>query len=122
MIHGYILTFFLLSGIFAMTHYVAVQASLYWYFWWFDSVMHFWGGCLIGLGIHALATFADFHIKPSYKFILTILLVVTVSWEIFEWYYGIAGTRNYAFDTTKDIFLGFSGGLLAHTILRRRIQ
>ena len=122
MIHGYILTFFLLSGIFAMTHYVAMQASLYWYFWWFDSVMHFWGGCLIGLGVHALATFPHSHIRPTYRLMLFTLFVATVSWEIFEWHYGIADTRNYVFDTTKDIFLGFSGGLLAHTILWRRIQ
>ena len=122
MIHGYILTFFLLSGIFAMTHYVAMQASLYWYFWWFDSMMHFWGGCLIGLGIHALATFADFRIKPNYKLVLTILFVATVSWEFFEYHYNLYDTRNYIFDTAKDIVLGFSGGLLTHTILRRRIQ
>jgi len=122
MIHGYVIVFFLLSSIFAVTHQVAVQVSLYWYYWWFDSMMHFWGGILIGLGIHALATLPHLHIKASTKLILFALAFATITWEIFEWYYGLFGVRNYIFDTSKDIVLGFSGGLLAHIILRRRIQ
>ncbi|MEY3784328.1 MAG: hypothetical protein RLZZ230_650, partial [Candidatus Parcubacteria bacterium] len=74
------------------------------------------------LGIHALATFPGFHIKPTGRLVFSTLFVATISWEIFEYHYGIAGTRNYVFDTAKDIFLGFSGGLLTHAILRHRIQ
>ena len=45
---------FLLSALaFAVTHLVATAGSLYWYYWWFDIVMHFWGGLLLGLGVHA---------------------------------------------------------------------
>lgn len=105
-----------------MTHQVAVQVSLYWYYWWFDSMMHFWGGTLIGLGIHALSTLPHLRIKASTRLILLVLATATISWEVFEWYFGIWGTHNYIFDTSKDIALGFSGGLLAHFILRRRIQ
>ncbi len=105
-----------------MTHQVAMQVSLYWYYWWFDYVMHFWGGLLIGLGIYALSTLPHLKIRADLKTILITLTVATVSWELFEWYYDIHGASNYVFDTSKDIFLGFSGGLLAHLILRRRIQ
>ncbi len=118
MINRYAIIFLILSTLFAAVHYVAVMGSLYWYYWWFDEVMHFSGGLLIGLGVHALAGFKSLPVRPTLKTVLTFLFLATITWEIFEWHYGITGTQNYAFDTAKDIFLGFSGGLLAHAGLR----
>jgi hypothetical protein len=111
--------FLLLSVAFATTHYFAVLASLYWYYSWFDIVMHFWGGGLIALGVHSLSTFSFVHCRPDYKIILGVLILITGTWEIFEWFVGLYEPATYLLDTAKDVIVGFSGGLLAHTILRR---
>jgi hypothetical protein len=47
MIHPIVVFFLLMSSIFAGVHYAAMVANLYSYFWWFDIVMHFWGGLLL---------------------------------------------------------------------------
>ncbi len=117
-----ILLFLLLSSLFAAVHFVASKLSLYWYYWWFDSVMHFWGGTLIGLGIHALATLPHVPVRTTLLFLLVTLAVVTVSWEVFEWVFGLYNPVNHTLDTIKDITLGFGGGLLAHLVLQKRIQ
>lgn len=119
MINGYVVIFLLLGSIFAFVHQIAVTASLYWYYWWFDIVMHFWGGLLIGLGVHAICTFSFIHLRPTFSLLLIMLVLATSAWEIFEWSAGLWNADTYVFDTTKDVILGFSGGLLAHLVLSR---
>lgn len=81
-------------------------------------MMHFWGGVLIALGVYTLTTFSQIKLKPSFKLIIISLLVITVTWEIFEWNTGLYDARNYLLDTIVDLVVGFSGGLLAHIFLR----
>ena len=119
MINGYIILFLLLGVAFAAVHQFAVMASLYWYYWWFDIPMHLWGGIMVGFGVHVLATFKSFKIKANLTVLLLFLTLVTLSWEVFEWSVGLFDPENHLMDTAQDIVLGFSGGLLAHTILRR---
>lgn len=119
MIYRYLIIFLLLSGLFALVHLFAITASLYWYYWWFDIVMHFWGGILLGLGVHAFSTFKHLHFKPRLPVLLVVMVVATGSWEIFEWSAGLWNADTYIFDTAKDIIMGFSGGLLAHLVLSR---
>lgn len=118
MSHRLTLAFLLLATAFALAHAFAVTVSLYWYYWWFDIVMHLWGGLLIGLGIHALSSFRWFPFKPTTKTVLLGLLCITISWEIFEWSVGLYDPNAYVTSTLKDLFFGFSGGLLAHAMLR----
>ena len=108
-----------MSVLFAAVHYFAMVASLYWYLWWFDVVMHFWGGILISLGVHSLATFSRFHFKPTLVTLLFVLAFATVTWEIFEFTVGLWQPETYVVDTIQDIILGFTGGLLAHVVLLR---
>ena len=117
--HKRIILFLILSVAFATTHYFAGLASLYWYFWWFDILMHFWGGILIGLGVHVFGSFSVISIRPNLLQLLVTIAMVTLSWEIFERVYGLYNPDGYILDTVIDISLGFSGGLLAHVILRR---
>lgn len=118
MVHPIVLFFVIFSGLFAAVHKFAVKASLYWYYWWFDILMHFWGGILIGLGVHTFCSFRRIHIRPSLWLVLIALCVSTVTWEIFELYAGLFDPATHLFDTSKDIVVGFSGGLLAHIIMR----
>ncbi len=114
-----VIFFLVSSAIFALTHYLAVAGSLYWYYWWFDSVMHFWGGLLLGIGVHALCSLRSVPLSPTLPLLLLVITVVVVSWEVFERIVGLYNSSTYVFDTSKDIILGFGGGLLAHFILRR---
>lgn len=81
--------------------------------------MHFWGGLLIGLGVHALCRMKSIPILPTTGVVLTVLFVTTFGWEVFEWLVGLYAFEIYILDTILDIVLGFSGGLLAHFILQR---
>lgn len=119
MIRPIVIIFVLLGTAFAAVHLFAIKASLYWYYWWFDIMMHFWGGILLALGVHAFCTFSRIHLKPTLKLVLLTLLLVTVSWEVFERSVGLYDPITYIFDTGKDMVIGFSGGLLAHIILKK---
>lgn len=120
MIHPRVIIFLIISSVFALVHIFAIATFTYWKVWWFDSVMHFWGGILLGLGVHALCTFSRIHIKPTLPVVLAVLVLATGSWEVFEWYAGLWDADTYVVDTTKDVILGFSGGLLAHIFLSKR--
>ena len=80
--------------------------------------MHFWGGILIGLAVHSLCTFSRINYRPTLKVLLVTLVVVTGTWELFEWSAGLYDLETYVFDTLQDIIMGFSGGLLAHAVLK----
>ena len=111
-------TFFLSSIVFTATHIIAMSASLYWYLWWFDILMHTWGGVLIVHGLYTVYILGPEKKPPPFYLLLLALLVATVSWEIFERYFGLYNLVGYIADTTQDIFFAFTGGLLTHFFLR----
>ena len=115
-----ITTFFIAAIVFLFAHITAMYASLYWYFWWADIIMHFWGGLLLGMGVHVLASLPHIPVRASVPWLLAIILVVTLSWEIFERSFGLFNPVGYMIDTSIDIALGFLGGLVAHVLLRHR--
>ena len=119
MVQPVVLLFLFLSTIFATVHWFAIEASLYWHFWWFDILMHFWGGILIALGIVAITTFRRITIKPSYGLVLIVSLVTVVSWEFFEWQVGLFDPELHFPDAMYDMILGVLGGLLGYLILKR---
>lgn len=82
--------------------------------------MHFWGGLLIGLGVHAITTLKLVPLKPTIGLVLVAIVSAIVSWEVFEYYFNLHGTNSYVQDTALDLFLGAAGGLLAHTAIVRR--
>ena len=119
MIHSMVVVFLVLAALFATAHAFAVYASLYWYHWWFDVVMHFWGGVLIALGLYALSTFSRWQFRPTLTMLLWTLLAVTLLWEAFEFWAGLWQPATYLADTIQDILVGFGGGLVAYLVLRR---
>ena len=109
--------FLLSSTAFAAVHLIATAGSLYWYYWWLDVVMHFWGGVLLGAGVHALSRLKSFSFTPTLTLMLSVLITAAISWELFEWFTGLYNPASYLLDTTQDLLLGLGGRLLAHFIL-----
>jgi hypothetical protein len=121
MIRKRVWLFLVLAIVFTVVHLVASQASLYWYYWWFDEGMHTWGGIMIALGVHAIATFSNIKKIPSLRHVLGVTFLCVVSWEIFEWYAELYNPVSYAFDTIKDMILGMLGSGVAHKIITKII-
>ena len=119
MIQPITIFFVLVSAIFAATHAVAVNGYFYWVYWWFDILMHFWGGLLIALGVTTLSTFRRFDFKPTYKLVFGVAILIVTAWEVFEWMLGVTSPQTYWLDTSVDIFLGLGGALLGHWIIKR---
>jgi len=110
--------FLIFASMFALVHQFAVIASLYWYFWWFDILMHFWGGSLIALGVFVFSGFSFSSFAPSLKITLLSLIIITVTWELFELFVGLYEPVAYLRDTAKDLVVGVGGGLLTHGIIK----
>lgn len=111
--------FLFLATIFAAVHRLAMIASLYWYYPWFDIVMHFWGGVLVALGMISLSTLKVARYQPNLKNILLVLFTAMISWEVFERAIGLYSSDTYLFDTTKDMVMGLLGGLSGYFIFRK---
>jgi hypothetical protein len=116
-----VVIFFIVAGsIFAAVHWVAVEASLYWHYWWFDILMHFWGGTLIALGVVSLTSFRSVKYVASYKLVFLVALVIVITWEFFEWQIGLFTPALQWPDALYDVMLGLTGGLLGYWALRGR--
>jgi len=115
---GYVSIFIFLFSLFAVFHQVALTLSLYWYYWWFDVLMHFWGGVLLGLLFYIVTKSRFFSFKPKTTLVLAFLIVITVGWELFEYLIRFSINGDYILDTVIDVFLGIFGGLLVHFTVR----
>lgn len=120
MLHPIVWLFLLLSLAFTGVHMLAMQASLYWYYWWFDILMHFAGGVLITFGVHALGTFKRINRKPRFIHILIITFFFVIVWELFEWRAGLyeTGTKQ-ALDTLYDICNGYAGAIITYFVIKK---
>lgn len=115
---------FITIVIVAILHFSALQFFLYWKFWWFDILTHFLGGLWVSISL--LWLFFQFGLvnifknKKNHNLLVAFVgtLFVGVMWEIFEYYFGIAGVDapNYVKDTVMDIFFDLTGGLVAYGI------
>ena len=108
---------FLIFFIFLL-NYLAMK--FYWYssIWYFDMPMHFLGGLFLGLSIIWILSYKNLSLELSLKLIFKILLgvlVIGVSWEIFEILFNniIAQMPFNTLDTISDIFFDLAGGTFA---------
>ncbi len=110
--------FLIIGSTFASVHNFAIAASLYWYYSWFDILMHFWGGVLIALGVQAACAFKFLPLKPTLTLTLLTLFGTMILWEIFERAVGLFDPATYLFDTSKDLIVGLVGGLVGYTLIK----
>lgn len=118
MIHPVVVLFVAIALIFACTHWIAIEAYLYWHYWWFDILMHFWGGFLIAFGVVSLTTFRRITIKPTYPVVFVIALMAVCTWELFEWNVGLMDPALHWQDALEDMFLGLLGSMLGLALLK----
>lgn len=106
-------------------HFLALTFYFYWQLWWFDILMHFLGGVVVGLGaLWALLGFSvrqGFIPTPFQMFLAVIAagLIVGLSWEIYELYFRLFDAHYYAADTSLDVVMDLTGATVAYFYVRR---
>jgi len=103
-----------------------VALKFYWYYsiWYFDMIMHFLGGFWLGLILFWVFSIQEVSLKLIFKMILCVLLV-SISWEIFEMIVGriiIQNSLNTMLDSISDIYFDLAGGTLAIVYFLKRIM
>lgn len=113
------------SIILLTSHSLAGVYHLYWSYWWFDVLMHFWGGLTVGL----VASWAFLRFRPEVPYnrsmfivaVLAAVLVVGSAWEVFEYLNKIIGSHEaYTLDVVNDLTLDAFGALAAAAVALRK--
>lgn len=114
---------FILISLISFLNKLGSNFDLYWRFWWYDIIMHFLGGLWIGLMVLWIYYLSGYFKKikkdKSFIFLLSFLsvLIVGISWEIFEYLFEIVFSNNYISDTSLDLIMDILGGLVASIVL-----
>lgn len=96
----------------AVLHQLALEHFLYWKLWWFDVLLHFLGGVLIG-GIAFV--FSDVYKTPRLLTLILILLIVGIGWEVFEWIFKLYDGAWDPVDTAIDLAMDTLGAFLVYS-------
>lgn len=113
--------FCVLALVVGILNFLALDQDLYWRWLWFDSLMHFLGGALVASFFLWLYFFSGFlapeerELKSFAKISLLAIVLVGVSWEIYELLLGESRLHGeeYISDTTLDIVMDLLGALVA---------
>jgi len=108
------LIFFLV--LFVVANMVFNKLYMYDYFDWLDICMHVIGGMLFMWSwyhLHTGGKFRKITIKPLLH-PLSVLGILVVGWEVYRFFLKDLNMDGYAVDTTLDILVGMSGGLIAY--------
>lgn len=113
------------SFLIAVLHSVALNLFLYWTTSWFDILMHFLGGFVIGLitflFFNRIGIWRKIKQKPV-KIILLLLCVLFVglTWELWEIFAGMTDVLEDVVDTIVDVIMDAIGGVAAYLYLIKR--
>lgn len=114
--HQFRIRFIPLVGLFAVVHVLATQYYLYWYFLWFDLVMHVWGGVLLILALGTYAEALPSQIRSVWraKVIIAYVLTVILLWEFFGVLLNQGFKSDWVSDTIGDVVFGILGALIGY--------
>ena len=106
-----------------IVNYFATKFHYYSSIWWFDMPMHFMGGLWLGLVFMWFFWGQEFNYKLVLKIILGVL-IVGVSWEIFEVILNSYTIRDpfSTLDTVSDICFDLAGGFISIFYFAKRIM
>lgn len=105
----------LLASTLLLLQHIALAEFLYWRWWWFDILMHFLGGVLIG-GL-ALVTSMTFGINRAFTFVV-LFFAIGVGWEIFERTFGLYRAYGYFGDTLLDLLMDALGAAVVYSAIK----
>ncbi len=106
----------------AVLHAVATVLYLYWFYWWFDTAMHFLGGFWIALLFWWILKKESSTLtkERASVYLILITFALSVTWELFEIYIGYVDPTLgvlYWLDTGADVVAGVLGGAFAVLLL-----
>lgn len=121
------LEIFILSIVIAVIHFFASKYSLYWTIDWLDILMHFLGGFLIGL-IAVFIFFISGYIHYPKEHTLVVIssifgtvLIVGLTWELWEVFVGFTDVINDLGDTIFDMIMDMIGAMAAYYYSRNKL-
>lgn len=105
-------------------NFVFNKLFLYLYFPWLDVFMHTFGGMLIIWSWYHFYTSGKFQtiIRKPLLHPLIFLSVLIVVWEVYRYLMKTVVVENYVLDTTVDLLVGFTGGVVAYLWFSSRID
>jgi hypothetical protein len=102
--------------LFALVHGFFTISWLYWYYDWLDIPMHITGAFLIistWFYFSQKAWLSELFKKPIFNPIF-ILIMIMITWEIYQLLTGKPISGNYITDTRTDLVVGLIGGILGY--------
>jgi hypothetical protein len=101
----------------AALHIAAIIFALYWHYVWLDVVTHFLGGVWVALAVQLARAWMGQPLLNS-VWVLVMVLIVGIAWELFELLTGIPRENNYMFDTSIDLVMDSLGALVGYAVSR----
>lgn len=120
-----LLVIFALVALLGVLQQLAFAYFLYWRFPWYDILMHFLGGVVVGavyLWVVRYELPAFFKKYETFLYVFAFSLLVGVVWEVFEYLVGIDREFTYSVrqvDTVIDLIMDVSGGTLSYIVFSR---
>jgi hypothetical protein len=109
----------ILLFILAVLFFASVKFYLDWFYWWYDMLLHFLGGVIVGMfSLVIIKKTIDFSTWTNKKVVIRVLfstLVVGLLWEFLELSVGTTSFSDgmaYVTDTSSDLILDLIGGLV----------
>lgn len=108
-----------LSIVVAVLYLLGLKFFLFWTTDWFDILMHFLGGLLIGLiGLFIFYTSSLVPIPKNHTLTIKLLtlgfvLAVGLAWELWEVFVGFTNVLEDQVDTIVDLIMDMVGALFA---------
>ena len=131
LLHRPLLVDLLVSAVIvAGLHYAALTFSLYWTTDWFDILMHFLGGFVIGLGAifvfftsgYIAITQTVRHHRVAILIVVMSVLIVGLGWEVWELFVGFTDRFSELGDTILDVIMDTCGAFAAFYYSKEKIN
>lgn len=109
------------ASVLAAVHVLSLQFFLYWRYLWLDIPVHILGGAVVALSIFVPY---DFGAPLPKRWlnpvpVLLLVLLVALSWEVYEIMIGVPFGPDHAADTFSDLGAGLLGGIAGYFMAKR---
>lgn len=119
MIRLFIVQALILALIAFLYLYLGLREGFVFTVFWYDILLHILGGFWSALAIAWF--FSVFGVRLSFFQLFSLVLLIGISWEAFEYIFGIGGSNfmSYEVDTVKDTINDLIGGVLGAALVRK---